>query len=87
MKTITNEQTLWTVSVTLQSTGSVGHDVQTNNAKCNNDMHVEEVRNPERKAQKYAQHSSPSKQVSMCHTGFLVQFPAVADVKEGSVDG
>jgi hypothetical protein len=40
--------------------------LQTNNAECDDKVGVKDVRNPEREAQKYAQHSGPGVDVSIC---------------------
>ena len=60
MKMITNEQTLRNALVTISWAELMAvYDVQTNNAKRNDKVGVEDVRNSEREAQKYAQHSGP----------------------------
>lgn len=41
-------------------------DVQTNDAKCNDKVGMKDVRNAEREAQEYAQHSGPGECVSAC---------------------
>jgi hypothetical protein len=59
MKMITNEQTLQPVSETVRWVSQPGRDVQANNAKCNDEVGVEDVRNSEREAQEYTQYSGP----------------------------